>query len=100
MRILQVSSARKHGGGETHVSSLVRALRARGHEVLVAGPSKSPLNPAIHLPFMNSADFWTALRLRSRIKKESFDVVHAHVARDYSVVTAAAWRIPNVKVVF
>jgi len=100
MRILQISSARELGGGETLVLALVTALRARGHAVLVAGRSKSPLDPAIKLPFMNSADFWTALRLRVCLKKEPFDIVHAHVARDYTVVAAAAWGIPNLKVVF
>jgi glycosyltransferase involved in cell wall biosynthesis len=100
MRILQVSSACNPGGGETHVRSLVEALRARGHEVLVAGRHKSLLGPAIELPFMNSADFLTAFRLRSSLKKESFDIVHAHVARDYTVVAAAALGIPNLKVVF
>src|SRR5262249_30063986 len=30
---------------------------------------------------------------------EHIDVVHAHVARDYPVVAAAAWRIPKVTVI-
>ena len=100
MRILQVSSARNRGGGETHVLGLVEALRARGHEVLVAGRRNGLLDPDIKLPFMSSADFWTAFRLRSSLKKESFDIVHAHVAHDYTVVAAAAWGVPNLKVVF
>jgi glycosyltransferase involved in cell wall biosynthesis len=52
------------------------------------------------MPFRNSGDFWTALRLRAFIRREHFDIVHAHVARDYTIVAAAAWNLPSVKVVF
>jgi glycosyltransferase involved in cell wall biosynthesis len=100
MRILQVSSARDLGGGETHVLELVEALRKRGHEVLVAGRRNGHLHPDIQLPFINSTDIFTALRLRRILKKESFDMLHAHVARDYTVCAAAAWGIPRLRVIF
>jgi glycosyltransferase involved in cell wall biosynthesis len=100
MRILQISSARRLGGGETHVIELVQTLRRLGHTVVVAGRPSGPLNPDIALPFLNSADFLSALRLRSILKSEHFDVVHAHVARDYTVVAAAAWGVADVKLVF
>jgi glycosyltransferase involved in cell wall biosynthesis len=99
MRILQVSSAQTLGGGETHVIELSEALRRSGHNVVVAGRSGGPLQAEIKLPFLNSADLFTALRLRSILKKSAFDIVHAHVARDYPVVAAAAWGLPGVKVV-
>ncbi len=99
MRILQVSSARTLGGGETHVLELVDALRYLGHEVVVAGCRNGPLHPQIELPFFNSADFYTVLRLREILKRQSFDIVHAHLARDYTVTAAAAWGIPKVKLV-
>jgi glycosyltransferase involved in cell wall biosynthesis len=91
MRILQVNSARKLGGGETHVLQLAAALRRRGHEVVLAGRSDGPLNPNVGM---------TALRLRALLKHQSFDIAHAHVARDYPIVAAAAWGIRGVKVVF
>jgi glycosyltransferase involved in cell wall biosynthesis len=100
MNILQVSSARDFGGGETHLLQLVEALRSRGHAVSVAGRRDGPLNPDIKLSFINSADFVTALRLRSVIRNGRFDIVHAHVARDYIIVAAATWGLPRVKVVF
>jgi glycosyltransferase involved in cell wall biosynthesis len=91
MRILQVNSARRLGGGETHVLQLVEALRARGHDVRLAGRRDGPLNPDMPL---------SLLRLRQILKHESFDIVHAHVARDYTMVAAAAWGVPRLKVVF
>ncbi len=100
MRILQVSSAEHWGGGETHVSELVKSLRNSGHDVLIAGRPNSPLKAQIQLPFLNSADFITAMRLRTRLKRERFDIVHAHLARDYTIVVAAAWKIRGPKVVF
>src|SRR2546422_7921223 len=100
MRILQVSSASNIGGGETHLLQLIEALRGRAHAVVVAGRGDGALHPDIALPFLNSADLFTAVRLRSILKREQFDIVHAHVARDYTIVAAAAWNIPAVKVVF
>ena len=99
MRILQVNSANNLGGGETHVLELVEALRARGHEVVVAGRRGGAVHPQVHFGFRNSADVFTALQLRQYLKRNAFDVVHAHVARDYTVVAAAALGLP-VKVVF
>lgn len=99
MRILQVNSANNLGGGETHVLELVDALRGRGHEVVVAGREGGAVHPEIHFGFRNSADVLTAFQLRQFLKHNSFDVVHAHVARDYTVVAAAALGLP-IKVVF
>jgi glycosyltransferase involved in cell wall biosynthesis len=100
MRILQVNSAENWGGGETHVSELAKSLRNSGHDVVVAGRPNSPLKAQIELPFLNSVDFLTAMRLKTRLKRERFDIVHAHIARDYTIVAAAAWKIRGLKVVF
>src|SRR5262249_4324815 len=100
MRILQVSSAKNWGGGETHVAQLVASLRKRGHDVVVAGRPNGPIKARIELPFLNSVDFITAIRLRNVLQREPFDIIHAHVARDYTIVAAAAWTISQPKVVF
>ena len=97
MRILQVSSAGNLGGGETHLLELIEGLRQRGHEVVLAGRRGSAINPDIQLPFLNSIDVFTAYRLRRILP--GFDIVHAHVARDYTIAAAAAWGAPKVKLV-
>jgi glycosyltransferase involved in cell wall biosynthesis len=91
MRILQVSSAREIGGGETHVLQLVDGLRARGHHVAISGRIAGPLKPDFQFGFF---------RLRTLLKREQLDVVHAHVARDYPIVAAAARGISSLKVIF
>lgn len=87
------------GGGEVHVKELTGALRDRGHDVSVAGRGEGPLEPDYRLPFLNSADVYSALRLRRIIRRETFDIVHAHVARDYPIVACALWGMDNPKLV-
>jgi glycosyltransferase involved in cell wall biosynthesis len=98
MRVLQVSSPLQLGGGETHVIELTEALRHLGHEVIVIGRRGAAVKPQIEFSFLNSFDVGTALRLRALLKREHFDVVHAHVARDYPPVIGAAIGLP-VKVI-
>ena len=94
MRILQVNSAETLGGGETHVLELTEFLRSRGHQVTVAGRPGGAVQPTVQFPFRNSADIFTALQLRRFLQQNPFDIVHAHVARDYTVVAAAVWGLP------
>jgi glycosyltransferase involved in cell wall biosynthesis len=100
MRILQINSARELGGGEVHVLQLADALRKRGHTVKIAGRRNGPLHPDLPFPFLNSGDLFTAHRLRCAIVGEQFDLVHAHVARDYTIAAAAAWGLHQLKLVF
>ena len=93
MRILQVSSPLQLGGGETHVIELTQALRQRGHDVVVAGRPGGAVQPDVELPFRNAIDLGTIRRLRELIQEKSFDIVHAHVARDYPLVLAAARKL-------
>jgi glycosyltransferase involved in cell wall biosynthesis len=94
MHILQVSSPLQLGGGETHVLELIEALRQRGHNVVVAGRHGSAVKPQIEFPFLNSLDVRTAFGLRALFKRERFDIVHGHVARDYPLIAAAATGLP------
>ena len=99
MRILQVCSARVMGGGEVHVDELTRKLRERGHEVRVAGRAEGPLELDHRLPFFNSVDIYSAVRLARIVASGQFDIVHAHVARDYPIVAGALWRLRKPKLV-
>jgi glycosyltransferase involved in cell wall biosynthesis len=98
MRILQVNSALQLGGGETHVVELTQALRQHGHQVIVTGRPRGAVQPDFTLPFRNALDLPTVARLRRLIRRERFDVVHAHLARDYPLAAAATWGMPPVLV--
>jgi glycosyltransferase involved in cell wall biosynthesis len=101
MRILQVSSARAFGGGERHLADLARGLDARGHEIFVALAEGSPLRERLPflpggnvftLPLRNALDLPGALKLSRLAREKEVDIIHAHVARDYTLASFAARR--------
>jgi glycosyltransferase involved in cell wall biosynthesis len=105
MRILQISSASSFGGGERYVVDLTNSLRARGHELYAALRPKSPLTARLQvptnnvktLPLRNALDAQSAHALAALVKKNRIDVVHAHMARDYSLAAYASRGNPNAK---
>jgi L-malate glycosyltransferase len=108
MRILQVSSARAFGGGERHLSDLARGLAARGHELLFALVEDSPLREwladigarnVFTIPLRNSLDLRGALRLARLAREQRADILHAHVARDYTPAAFAARRASGARLV-
>ncbi|HEX8353462.1 MAG TPA: glycosyltransferase, partial [Pyrinomonadaceae bacterium] len=108
MRILQVSSARAFGGGERHLADLARGLALRGHELFVALAEGSPLRERLPfldgrnvftLPLRNALDAFSALKLARLARELEADVIHAHVARDYTLAAFAARRAPRARLV-
>ncbi len=98
MKILQVCSAETVGGGERHVIDLTRAMIERGHQLHLAVRPNSPLRDALNetpvqwheLGLRNALDVISAQQLATIIQKEKIDVLHAHVARDYTFSGIAA----------
>lgn len=99
MRILHVSSARTFGGGERHLVDLANALAERGHDVLAALVPASPIReklsavPACNILTMRlrgALDVAGALRLARFMHERQIEIVHAHLARDYSLASFAA----------
>jgi glycosyltransferase involved in cell wall biosynthesis len=98
MKILQVCSADSLGGGERHVIDLTRALIERGHELHLAVRRDSPLievlaDYPIHwyeLGLRNALDVISAHGIANVIRKNRIDILHAHVARDYTYCGIAA----------
>ncbi len=97
MRILQISSASSFGGGERYLVDLSNALQSRGHELFAIVRPKSPLInhlqlPSTHIktiPLRNALDAPSARSLARFVKDNKIDVVHAHMARDYSLAAYA-----------
>lgn len=100
MKILQISSASSFGGGERYVVDLTNALVARGHDVYVAVRRGSPLprhlqlssEKILTLPLRNALDVQSARELEKFVGRKKIKVVHAHMARDYSLASYAARR--------
>ena len=107
MRILQISSAASFGGGERYVADLTNSLHKRGHDLYVAVRPRSPLIEQVRipatriktLPLRNALDVQSAHELARFVRKHEIDVVHAHMARDYTLAAYAARRNRNAKFV-
>ena len=105
MRILQISSASSFGGGERHLVDLSNALEARGHELFVALRPDSPLQKHLKTPaqniktlaLRNALDARSAQCLARIVKQANIEVVHAHMARDYSLAAYASRSYPRPK---
>jgi glycosyltransferase involved in cell wall biosynthesis len=108
MRILQVTSARAFGGGERHLADLTRGLVRGGHEVGVVVRASSGIRArlaAIHpvqlfeLELRGALDIPNALKLARLARERQVDIIHAHVARDYTVAALAARLAPAARLV-
>jgi glycosyltransferase involved in cell wall biosynthesis len=105
LRILQISSAASFGGGERYVADLTNTLHERGHDLYVALRPRSPLTEQLRLPpakiktlpLRNALDVQSAHELARIVRKHKIEVVHAHMARDYSLAAYAARRNRDTK---
>ncbi len=106
MKILQVCSAESLGGGERHVIDLTRAMIERGHQLHMAVREGSPLIDALagcpihwyELGLRNALDVISAQGIANAIRKNRIDILHAHLARDYTfcgVASRIAVRLGN-----
>ena len=108
MRILHISSAQAFGGGERHLVDLVRGLSKRGHDLFVALRPKSPLRAELtcfpssnflELPLRNALDAKSSSRLSQFVANQRIEIVHAHMARDYTTAAYAARRNPSARLI-
>lgn len=107
LNILQISSASSFGGGERYVADLTNSLIARGHNLFAALRPGSPLirhlqlpkERILTLPLRNALDVPSAHELERFVRRQRIDVVHAHMARDYSLASYAARRNRQTKFV-
>jgi glycosyltransferase involved in cell wall biosynthesis len=105
LRILQISSASSFGGGERYLVDLSNALVDRGHDLYAAMRPRSPLISQLRIPakkirivpLRNALDVPSARALGKFVKQQEIEVVHAHMARDYSLAAYAARCRPDTK---
>lgn len=100
MKILQISSAASFGGGERYVADLTNSLVSRGHDLYAVLRPHSPLTGHLRiardkiktLPLRNSLDVPSAHELARFVAQHRIEIVHAHMARDYSLASYATRR--------
>lgn len=108
MRVLQISSAKSFGGGERHLVDLSGGLTKKNHDVFAALRLNSgwrdklaflPEENVFELSLKNSLDIFSAWKLAKLIREKNIEIVHAHLARDYSIAAAAVRFAPQAKFV-
>jgi len=108
LKILQISSAQAFGGGERHLVDLSNELTRRRHEVFAIVRPRSPLVPRLTelspehiqtLPLRNALDVSSANQLAAFVKRHKIEIVHAHMARDYSLAAFATRRNPGTRLI-
>jgi glycosyltransferase involved in cell wall biosynthesis len=107
VKILQISSASSFGGGERYLADLTNSLHDRGHQVFAVLRPQSPLIARLNLPadqirtipLRNALDAFSARELRRFVKSNEIDIVHAHMARDYSLAAYAVGRTTQARLV-
>jgi glycosyltransferase involved in cell wall biosynthesis len=107
LKILQISSASSFGGGERYVTDLTNSLIARGHDLYLAVRPQSPLprhvqlppEKILTLPLRNAIDVPSAHELDRYVRRRKIEIVHAHMARDYSLAAYATRRNRETKFV-
>jgi glycosyltransferase involved in cell wall biosynthesis len=100
LKILQISSAASFGGGERYVADLTNSLVSRGHDLYAVLRPHSPLTGHLRiardkiktLPLRNSLDVPSAHELARFVAQHRIEIVHAHMARDYSLASYATRR--------
>lgn len=99
MRILQICSANYFGGGERYLADLSSMLVAKGHEVFAAMRPGSPLAGRLaavpqtsikYFSMRNAVDLFSAAGISNFAKEIGADLIHAHLARDYTLAAAAS----------
>lgn len=98
LKVLHLSSERTWRGGEQQIAYLIDELRRMGVTVFIAVKTGSEFEkycidlglPCYSLPFRNSMDVGTALRIKKICDEVKPDVVHLHSSKSHGVAVLSA----------
>ena len=85
------------------MTDLTNSLNERGQTVYAALANNSPLTTELQLPhgrilhsrMKNALDVFSALELARFVEQNEIEIIHAHLARDYTLAAFAAARARN-----
>lgn len=107
MRVLQMNSADDWGGGEAHTLMLAQGICAHGSEVTLACRPGSAIAERFHdaglptllLPLREGLDCASIWQVAQYCRAHGIDIIHAHLARDYTIAALASRLCPSTRVV-
>jgi glycosyltransferase involved in cell wall biosynthesis len=94
LKIAHIDSGRDFRGGQDLLLSLARGLKQRGHIQLIVCPQGSPLAKRAASEGQEVIPLGSSGKLRSHIRDERFDIVHAHDAKAQTISFRASLGLP------
>ena len=107
LTIAHIDTQTSWRGGQRQVIELIKGLEKLGQKNYLLCKSSSEISrtaekkgiDVLHLPLKGEWDIFSALDLRSFVKKNKVDIVHAHTSHAHTIALLALWRMNNCKLV-
>ncbi len=107
LTIVHIDTQTSWRGGEKQVIELIKGLEELGQKNYLFCKSSSEISKMaekkdinlVHLPLRGEWDIFSVLEMRSFVKKNKVDIVHAHTSHAHSIALLALLRMSNCKLV-
>jgi glycosyltransferase involved in cell wall biosynthesis len=107
MRILQLEKQRWGSGQVQQAFMTAKGLQERGHEVLMVCQPNSYIGyyateagiKVLYLPMIRWRLFVSAIRLALHLRKNPYDIIHPHGARDHIMSAIAHYLSPGARII-
>lgn len=90
LNIAHIDTGHDFRGGQDLLLSLARGLKRRGHSQVIVCPEGSPLARRAAAEELQVRPLETVGKLRSQLREEHFDIVHAHDAKAQTISIRAS----------
>jgi glycosyltransferase involved in cell wall biosynthesis len=94
LKIAHIDTGYDFRGGQELLLSLARGLKQRGHRQVIVCPEVGALGRRAAAEELEVMPLGTIGKLRSRIREEHFDIVHAHDAKAQTISFRASVGLP------
>ena len=94
LKIAHIDNGHDFRGGQDLLLSLARGLKQRGHRQAIVCPEGSPLAQRAATEKQEVIPVGRVGRLRSLLREQHFDIVHAHDAKAQTISFLASFGLP------